>query len=788
MADKQHEILTRALDRQKRARLQAEKILEEKSLELFEMARQLREANARLENLLLEKTSELEGVFVNIVDPYVVMDLEGFVIRMNGAAKDFLGFDPEKERVNLASLVHPDYRAYTREAMANLVVHGAMQNYRAKIIVCGGLEKFVQINASVVYDHKNQPIAAQGIARDITREHEVEQLLRQQKRELDVILENSPIGIALTEAGRYVRCNKPFIQMLGMAEHEILGKHVRDITHPEDYERSHALMESLNSGEQEFISLEKRYRRKDGSYFLAQTTVNPVRNDNNQVAYHVAVVEDITARRQAERLVIDSESRLSTLIANLNTAILLENESGSIALTNQRFCNMFGIPAPPEALRGMDCKDAATASKVLFKDEEGFLQRIGVILSRRVMVQGDELELKDGRVLQRDYIPIFTEGEYRGHLWTYSDITLSRNYKRTLEQQKEKFSSIIANMNLGLVEVDLDDKIQLVNQSFCAMSGYSEKELIGKVATDKVRVTEPGTIEAKNSLRAQGVSDSYEVEVIRKDGQKRHWLISGAPRYDETGQCVGSIGIHLDITDQKILELQKEELLAELQNSNEGLQEYAHIVSHDLKSPLRSIHALASWLRSDYSDRLDDTGKEHLEHMVDRVERMDKLIDGILQYSSIGNRAEESSGKVDLNLLIEEIRKTIHVPEHVTLRADGKLPVICGDRIQFHQLFQNLISNAIQHMDKPEGQVTVRAAEREAHWEFSVADNGCGIPEAFHERIFEIFESVDREKKGTGIGLAIVKKVVARYGGTIWLKSEVGTGTTFFFTLKKCDL
>ena len=170
----------------------------------------------------------------------------------------------------------------------------------------------------------------------------------------------------------------------------------------------------------------------------------------------------------------------------------------------------------------------------------------------------DELEMKDGRILERDYIPIFNNGVYKGHLWTYNDVTIRKNYKKNLEIQKEKYWSIIANMNLGLIEVDNGDIIQLVNQSFCDMSGYSEGELLGNKASDTLKVNEKKIILEKGKERLKGTSDSYEVQVQTKKGQKKYWLISGAPRYDESGKVVGSIGIHLDITAQKNLELQKE--------------------------------------------------------------------------------------------------------------------------------------------------------------------------------------------------------------------------------------
>ena len=184
MDNKEVVLLKKALERQKKARQQAERILEAKSKELYDVSHHLREANSKLENLLSEKSSELDGVFINILDPYVVMDLQFNVINMNRSAKEFLGFDHTTKVVNLSQFIHPDYLSYTNESMRSMMEVGTLSNYRAKLILNDGIKKFVQINASLIYDKNHKPIAAQGIIRDITSEHEVKKLVSEQKKQL----------------------------------------------------------------------------------------------------------------------------------------------------------------------------------------------------------------------------------------------------------------------------------------------------------------------------------------------------------------------------------------------------------------------------------------------------------------------------------------------------------------------------------------------------------------------------------------------------------------------------
>ncbi len=784
MDNKEVELLKKALERQKKARLQAEKILEEKSQELYSTSRQLKETNERLENLLSEKTSELEGVFINIIDPYLVMDIEGNVIRMNAAATQLLGYDHTEEKINLQQIVHPDYIQYTKESFQQLYEVGTLKNYKAKILAKDKSVHFIQVNSSLIYDKNRNPIAAQGIIRDITKESEVEALLSEQKKQLDIIVQNSPLGIVLTVGSTFIKVNKAFSDLIGYTDSELKELSVRDISEHEDNKIAEGYQSAMNKGEIDNFSIIKRYFTKNDNTILAKTSVSAVRDSSGAIAYEVAIVEDITKEKEAEEQIKASENRLATLITNLQTGVLLENENRAISLTNQRFCDIFQIPATPDQLKGADCSNAAEENKQHFKDPKAFVQRINTILKDKKVVLSDELEMKDGRILERDYIPIFSDGIYKGHLWTYNDVTIRKNYKQNLEIQKEKYWSIIANMNLGLIEVDNQDVIQLVNQSFCAMSGYSEKELLGKKAVEMLKVQEKTIILDKGKDRLKGKSDSYEIQVKTKNNELRYWLISGAPRYDEGGVVVGSIGIHLDITAQKNLELQKELLLKELEGSNLGLQEYAHIVSHDLKSPLRSISALATWLHDDYKDILDETGIFNLQMMQEKVEGMDKLIDGILKYSSIKSETLEETA-VDLNRVVNEIRDIIFIPDHVSVIIMNPLPILQADSTKMHQLFQNLISNAVINIDKEEGIVGIDVAEKKDHWEFSIKDNGTGIPKEYHQKIFKIFQSIGTKERSTGIGLSIVKKIVDIYNGEIWLDSKVGEGTTFYFTLKK---
>jgi light-regulated signal transduction histidine kinase (bacteriophytochrome) len=261
-------------------------------------------------------------------------------------------------------------------------------------------------------------------------------------------------------------------------------------------------------------------------------------------------------------------------------------------------------------------------------------------------------------------------------------------------------------------------------------------------------------------------------------------LISGAPNYSIKGELIGSIGVHLDITDQKNLELQKEQLLLRLEKQNEQLNNYAQIVAHDLKSPLRSIHALITWIKEDNQDALNNNTLDYLNKIQGKVEKMDHFIQGILTYSKI-DTIEVTSDFVDVNEIINNLISIIHIPDSVTVQIVQKLPVIKADKYRIQQLFQNLIGNAVTYVDKNPGWVKVDFKEDENNYIFSVEDNGPGIAKENQEKVFAIFQSFTKNEHSTGIGLSIVKRIIDNYKGEIWIESEVKVGTTFFVRIPK---
>ncbi|MBN1270884.1 MAG: histidine kinase [Candidatus Aminicenantes bacterium] len=234
------------------------------------------------------------------------------------------------------------------------------------------------------------------------------------------------------------------------------------------------------------------------------------------------------------------------------------------------------------------------------------------------------------------------------------------------------------------------------------------------------------------------------------------------------------------------LDRKVKERTEELEIANNELKDFAYIVSHDLRAPLRGVSQITTWLSMDYSDSFDKEGKKLVDLLLGRVQRMDNLITGILEYSRAG-RLKVSKENIDLDVMIKEIITSLVPPKNIQVKVQKPMPVVKADNVRILQVFQNLISNAIKYMDKPQGEVNIWSSDEKIHWKFGVTDNGPGIEKKDYEKVFKIFQTLEARdrKESTGVGLSLVKKIVERHGGKVWLESEVGKGTTFFFTLPK---
>jgi len=280
-----------------------------------------------------------------------------------------------------------------------------------------------------------------------------------------------------------------------------------------------------------------------------------------------------------------------------------------------------------------------------------------------------------------------------------------------------------------------------------------------------------------------------------RDGEVRTWVISTDARalaektYEAHCSPLGGgfiVVAFQDISERSRMQQEVRRHITELERSNRELDEFAYVASHDLKGPLQDVRNLSTWIREDLGDGLPEQSARHMKKLLDRVARMERLLDDLLAYSRAG-RVRAAVEELDVRALIDDVLALIQLPSgmHVVVRAD--IPPIRTPKAPLAQVLRNLVGNALKHHDRREGVLTIEVSDAAERIQFTVADDGPGIPPEFHDRVFRIFQTLRPRDavEGSGIGLAIVKKVVESHGGSVTIESHGGRGTTMRFTWPK---
>lgn len=369
-----------------------------------------------------------------------------------------------------------------------------------------------------------------------------------------------------------------------------------------------------------------------------------------------------------------------------------------------------------------------------------------------------------------------------------------------LQAEEEKYFRLLEESRDSIYTADLDGLITYVNPALMELLKVSDlAELVGRPFLPERFWFNPQDRKSfLEDLQKLNIG-SKELALKTFSGEKIYVIAFCSLTKDVHGKINGSQGILYDVTPNKervALREAEEELeklnehlksaVWDLTRANRELQEFAHIAAHDLKTPLRAIGTLADWISMDYADKFDEQGKEQVRLLVTKAKQMTALIDDILHYSGAG-QSLQTNQRVDLNEILAEVISQIAPPENIEITVENKLSAITCKKTHLIQIFQNLLDNAVKYMDKPRGRIKVTCIEQDDCWKFSVADNGPGIERKHFDRIFKIFQTLGPRDglESTGIGLSIVKKLVELNKGRVWVESEVGAGSTFFFTLPK---
>ncbi|VEP11602.1 PAS domain S-box [Hyella patelloides LEGE 07179] len=558
------------------------------------------------------------------------------------------------------------------------------------------------------------------------------------------------------------------------------------------------------------------------------TTLNPIQDETGTINRIIGTSLNITKRKQTETELDRDKNFLQALLDNLSDGIVTCDRNGILTLFNQATREFHGLPQQAIPAEGWaeyydlylaDGKTRMSPEEIpLFRALQG--ESVRDVEMMIIPKQG-----KPRIVLVNSDPIIDRHGSTIGAIAAMRDITDRRLAETELKKERVFIKALLNNLSDGIVACDENGILALFNQASQEFFGVPQEPLPPEECAEHYSLYYP---DGKTYLKQEDIplfrafsGESFvnaELMAIPQEGKARTLLANGSPIVDAQGVKLGAVVVIRDITERK----QTEQVLADLnqtltklnneleqrvkkrtsqlekvntilfatteqlRKSNQELEQFAYVTSHDLKAPLRAIANLSEWIEEDLADKLDDDTRYHMNLLRGRVHRLENLINGLLDYSRVG-RLKHKPKLVAVGQMLAEIIDSLDVPADFTVEVRGEMPTFITEEIPLQQVFNNLIGNAIKHSDCDNGRITISVEELDDFYQFAVADNGKGIDPQYCDRIFTIFQTLEARdtKESTGIGLAIVKKAVENQGGKVWVESQIGAGATFRFTWKK---
>ena len=516
---------------------------------------------------------------------------------------------------------------------------------------------------------------------------------------------------------------------------------------------------------------------------------------NNEYKGNLWKYTDVTQRINIQTLLEQSEERNRLIMNSALNAILTIDKNGLITFWNDSAEKIFGWKREDvfgkKLIDTMFSEENTEATEIEIKHFIKPGQEL--VLNKQIEVIGIN-KTGDEFPIEMSIIPV-KQGKSIFFCAFIQDISKRKKAENNLKYQEEKYRNIIANMNLGLIEVDNNEIIQFANQSFSDISGYETNELIGKNPAEVFIFGENFEImKTKNVVRKLGVSDVYQIPVKNKRGELKWWAISGAPNFDDQGNLVGTIGIHLDITDQKQLEIDLENEKIKAEEASKAKEAFLANMSHEIRTPL---NAIIGFLRELEKQELTDLQKKYIENSSIASKHLLAIINNILDISKI--EAGEMSINDEAFIIENSIKNVVTVLQpkaeqksiDLIINYDSNISkVLKGDPLRIEQILFNLIGNSLKFTQKGEINVNCNLISEEINSEeicISIFDTGIGMDKKFIDTIFKKFSQEDkkitRKFGGTGLGMAITKELVNLMNGRIEVESEKNIGTKIYIYL-----
>ncbi|HYG39750.1 MAG TPA: PAS domain S-box protein [Cytophagales bacterium] len=781
---------------------------------------------------LQRKTTELQDYVDNASIGLHWVDSSGIIKWANKAELDILGYTPDEYIGHYISEFHVDQEKIN-DILHRLSCKETLNGYESTLRCKDGTTKIVHINSNVYFED-GKFIHTRCFTIDVTEQKRLYQSLKSSEQRYRELVNSLPAGLyACDKDGRITFFNEQAVTLWGYRP--MINDNLKfcacykvwtmdgTFINPDQTPMSIA----LKTG-QSFRNVEALVERPDGSKFYADVNIDPMRDEFNNIIGAINIFQDISNIKETEAALKESEAQYKNLIHTLNTPLYTTDPEGRITLYNKAAADLWGR----EPVIG---KDLWCGSYKIFTKEGRDLPLencpMAVCLKEHRPVYGEEILVvrPDGKI--RNVAPhpqpiLDSHGKMVGAINMLIDVTELKEKEKALKESEQKYRELAGQLekkveektndlvlkneelrkseeryhqmvdeveDYAIILLDINGNILNWNKGAEKIKGYKEDEIIGKnlevFYLDKDRaINLPGKLinEAKNNGKT-----AIEGWRVRKDGTQFYGSIVITAIHDKSGNIIGFTKVTRDLTEKKLAEDKLKEYSNKLEFQNKELEQFAYAASHDMKEPLRKIYIYSSFVKDNPSNKLDNKSQDYLTRSLDAVNRMKALIENLLAYSRTALNAENLV-EIDFNTIVDEIvleHKEELEQENIKLEVSD-LPIIKVVPFQCKQLMYNLIQNSIKYRQPDKASIikidyqfiesdeSTRARPGKYH-RISVTDNGIGFDSKYSEKIFELFQRLSAGTKGSGIGLAICKKIVQNHKGYITAEGKPNEGARF---------
>ncbi|MEB3279192.1 MAG: PAS domain S-box protein [Lyngbya sp.] len=789
----------------------------------------------------------LEGTGDGIFD----WDISTGELFMSTQLKADLGYkDWEMENCFEAwySRVHPDDLDRVWATVQNHL-DGKTAKYAGeyRLRCADGSYKWILARGIAHRNEQGEAIRMVGSQQDISDRKRAEAALTESEARYRLLAENAKDMISThTCEGVFLYVSPASRHLLGYEPDELLGRSLYEFFHPTDaaaWQRTYTVVGQLPD---EYTTT-YRVRRRDGNYVWFETTSRAIASDQSVEPMILCISRDITLRKQAEEEIArfndELEQRVQERTAQLEVLNQLKDEllerervaraqaeaaqakikiyedivenipigmtvwhledlddmrSFRLISSNREAWELLGVQLDSEVGQKMvECFPKMPQTNI------SLLQAYARVVRHQQPCGFSEVRYGDGRVRESLFaVKAFPLPNQRLGI-AFEDITERKRIEKALSESERLYRSVLNSVQEVIFQTDIAGRWTFLSPAWTLITGFTVSESLETPLLNYIYAEEDRQYCAEQFRRLMETEQDdfiFEFRSVKKNGDFCWLEIDAQLNRNGDNEVIGVWGTINDVTKRKqteaVLQARADELAqlnailltttGQLEKRNKELDQFAYVASHDLKAPLRAIANLSEWIEEDLQDKLDDETRHQMSLLRGRVHRMENLINGLLQYSRVG-RIQVKSEKVEVGKLLEDVIDSLDPPSTFTIEIQGEMPTLITQRLSLEQVFSNLISNAIKHHDRSDGNIAVKSVEQGKYYQFSVTDDGPGIAPQYREKVFTIFQTLKArdQAENTGIGLSIVKKIVETQGGTIELESELGQGATFRFSWPK---